>query len=288
MIAVGARSGQERGMAGMTFSKRLENAWAATGSLVCVGLDPDLARLPESAGRGDEGLWVFLREIIDATASSAVAFKPQIAYFAAARAERVLERVMDYLATTYPQHLRVLDSKRGDIGSTADQYAVESFDRYQADAVTVNPYLGGDAVAPFLARPERGAFLLCRTSNPGARDLQDLPVGEGEVLYERVARLATGPWSPHGNAGLVVGATYPEEMARLRALAPTAPFLVPGVGAQGGDVRAVVRNGRTAAGTGLLINSSRGILYASAGRDFAAAAARAAAALHTEIAAAAK
>ena len=275
-------------MAGMTFSKRLENAWAATGSLVCVGLDPDLARLPESAGRGDEGLWVFLREIIDATASSAVAFKPQIAYFAAARAERVLERVMDYLATTYPQHLRVLDSKRGDIGSTADQYAVESFDRYQADAVTVNPYLGGDAVAPFLARPERGAFLLCRTSNPGARDLQDLPVGEGEVLYERVARLATGPWSPHGNAGLVVGATYPEEMARLRALAPTAPFLVPGVGAQGGDVRAVVRNGRTAAGTGLLINSSRGILYASAGRDFAAAAARAAAALHTEIAAAAK
>jgi len=274
---------QERGMAGMTFQERMQQAWAAHGSMVCVGLDPDLARMPEGLGTDHEELWVFLREIIDATAPAAAAFKPQIAYFAALGAEAVLERVMAYLQERHPRQLRILDSKRGDIGSTAQQYAVEAFVRYRADAVTVNPYLGGDAVAPFLARPECGAFLLCRTSNPGARDLQDLAVGNGRVLYEEVARLATGPWSPMGNAGLVVGATYPAEMARLRAQAPAAPFLVPGVGAQGGDVQAVVHRGRTAAGTGLFINSSRAILYASSGRDFAAAAGRAAAELDAAI-----
>lgn len=269
--------------AASTFQERLQQAWQAHGSLVCVGLDPDRTRMPEGLGDNHEDLWVFLREIIDATAPSAAAYKPQIAYFAAWRAEAVLERVMEYLAERHPAHLRILDSKRGDIGSTAQQYASEAFERYRADAVTVNPYLGGDAVAPFLERPECGAFLLCRTSNPGARDLQDLKVGEGRVLYEEVARLATGPWSPHGNAGLVVGATYPEELASIRRQVPVAPFLVPGVGAQGGDVASVVRQGRTADGTGLLINSSRGILYASAGRDFAAAAGRAAAELNAAI-----
>ncbi|MDH7571443.1 MAG: orotidine-5'-phosphate decarboxylase, partial [Armatimonadota bacterium] len=188
-----------------------------------------------------------------------------------------LRETIDYLHAHYPQVPVILDAKRNDIGSTAERYAVEVFDRFGADAVTVSPYLGGDSLEPFLERADRGVFVLCRTSNPGARDLQDLPVGaDGKPLYQVVAQLAAARWNTRGNLGLVMGATYPEELREVRALVGDLPFLVPGVGAQGGDVHAAVQAGRDRRGVGLLVNSSRGILYASAGPDFAAAARRAA------------
>ena len=169
----------------------------------------------------------------------------------------------------------ILDSKRGDIGSTAQHYASEAFDRYGADAVTVNPYLGRDSVQPFLDRADRGVIVLCRTSNPGAGDLQDLLV-DGRPLYQHVAEKIANEWNAHGNCALVVGATWPEQLRDVRTIVGDVPFLVPGVGAQGGDVEAVVTNAKTADGTGLIVSSSRAVLYASGGDDYAEAAANAA------------
>lgn len=246
--------------------------------MLCVGLDPHPDRLPQGVD-----VWTFCREIVDATAASACAFKPQIAHFAALAAEPVLERLCHHIRDRHPRHVLILDAKRGDIGSTAERYAVEAFDRYVADAVTVNPYLGSDSVTPFLERG--GVFALCRTSNPGSGDFQSLVV-DGEPLYMHVARRAAEQWSATGNGGncgLVVGATYPHELATVRAAVGDMPLLVPGVGAQGGDVGAVVDAGCTAAGTGMVINSSRAILYASGAADWAAAAAAAAAATMGEI-----
>jgi orotidine-5'-phosphate decarboxylase len=176
----------------------------------------------------------------------------------------------------------ILDSKRGDIGSTAQHYASEAFDRYGADAVTVNPYLGRDSVQPFLDRADKGVVILCRTSNAGAGDLQDMPIA-GRPLYQHVAEKIARDWNEHGNCALVVGATWPEQLRDVRAIVGDVPFLVPGVGAQGGDVQAVVRNARTADGTGLIVSSSRAILYASGGDDYAEAAAGAARDLRDEI-----
>jgi len=259
----------------VTFIEKLTAAWAANQSLLCVGLDPDPAKFPAHLKDAPDAIAQFCRAIIDATADTACAFKPQIAYFAAQGAEDQLEDVCAYLREHYPHIPLVLDAKRGDIGATAEQYAREAFERYGADAVTVNPYMGFDSVAPYLEWQDRGAIVLCRTSNPGGSDLQFLTV-EGRPLYQHVADLVASKWNRNGQCALVVGATFPNELAQVRAIVGEMPLLVPGIGAQGGDIEATVKAGRTAAGAGMMINSSRAILYAkpAQGEDFAAAARR--------------
>jgi len=253
----------------MTFIDSLKASWHRNDSLVCVGLDPEPSRFPAHLKDTPDAIFEFCRDIVDATADRVCCFKPQFAHFAAHRAEEALERLIAHIHRTHPGVPVILDAKRGDVGSTAAFYASEAFDRYGADAVTVNPYLGHDALEPFLRRADKGVVILCRTSNPGARDLQDLDVGT-RTLYQHVAYKAATEWNANGNCLLVVGATYPKELAEVRALVGDMPFLVPGVGAQGGDVEAAVQSGRTADGTGLVISSSRAILYAGNGRDFAA------------------
>jgi orotidine-5'-phosphate decarboxylase len=259
----------------VNFIDKLSAAWTSNNSLLCVGLDPDLARFPAHLRQQPDPIVAFCKAIIDATADLACAFKPQIAYFAALGAEPQLEQICRYLRDTYPHIPLVLDAKRGDIGATAHQYAREAFDRYGADAVTVNPYMGFDSVEPYLEWAERGVIVLCRTSNAGGSDLQFLNV-DGKPLYQHVARLVAQKWNRNGQCALVVGATFPDELAQVRAIVGAMPLLVPGVGAQGGDVEATVRSGRTAGGAGMMINSSRAILYAQQqpGEDFAAAARR--------------
>ncbi|HEX7417270.1 MAG TPA: orotidine-5'-phosphate decarboxylase [Steroidobacteraceae bacterium] len=265
-----------------SFVERLRAAWHSRDSLVCVGLDPELERLPAALGREHESIYRFNCAVIDATADLVCAYKPQIAHYAAVGAERELERTIAYVHAVHPDIPVLLDAKRGDVGHTAERYAIEAFERYGADAVTVNPYLGSDSLAPFLKYRDRGVFVVCRTSNAGARDLQDLETGGGR-LFEAVARLAATAWNEHGNCGLVVGATYPRDLAAVRAIVDDMPLLLPGVGAQGGDVAAAVTSGRTARGDGLLVSSSRAILYASGGADFAAAARLATQALRGDI-----
>ena len=261
----------------VTFIQKLSAAWTANNSLLCVGLDPDIAKFPGDFKGKADAIFCFSKAIIDATADVACSFKPQIAYFAALRAEEQLESICEYIRNTYPNIPIVLDAKRGDIGSTAEQYAREAFERYGADAVTVNPYMGFDSVAPYLEWKDRGVIVLCRTSNPGGSDLQFLESG-GKPIYQHVAQLVSEKWNTNGQCGLVVGATFPEELAQVRRIVGDMPLLVPGVGAQGGDVPATVKAGRTANGTGMMINSSRAILYAKpdekAGEDFAQAARR--------------
>ncbi len=243
--------------------------------MLCVGLDPDPARFPESIGTGPDAIERFCLAIIDATADIACAFKPQIAYFASVGAERQLERICQYIRSEHPEVTLILDAKRGDIGSTADHYAREAFQRYGAHAVTVNPYLGTDSIAPFFDPANNpddgGAILLCRTSNPGGDDFQSL-VSDGKPLYVHVAARAAQEWSEMGECGLVVGATYPTELADVRSIVGDMPLLVPGVGAQGGDAATVKEHGASASGRGLIVSSSRAILYASSGEDFAEAA----------------
>ncbi|GAB3765828.1 orotidine-5'-phosphate decarboxylase [Ramlibacter monticola] len=258
----------------MTFLEMLQGAQQRNGSMLCVGLDPEPTRFPLGMTSNTARIYEFCARIVDATGDLACAFKPQIAYFAAHRAEDQLEQLMRHLRANYPHVPVILDAKRGDIGSTAEQYAREAFERYGADAVTLSPFMGFDSVQPYLKYPEKGAFLLCRTSNPGGDDLQNqrLASVEGQpLLYEHVARLAQGSWNLNGQLGLVVGATYPNEIERVRDLAPTLPLLIPGVGAQGGDAQATVRAGWRAKGP-IVVNSSRSILYASSGIDFAEAA----------------
>jgi orotidine-5'-phosphate decarboxylase len=263
----------------MTFLDQLRTAERQNGSLLCVGLDPDPTKFPDLYRDDANRIYDFCAAIVDATADLVMAFKPQIAYFAAHRAEAQLERLVAHMRSAAPHVPVILDAKRGDIGSTAEQYAIEAFERYGADAVTLSPFMGFDSVAPYLKYHGKGAFLLCRTSNPGGDDLQSqrLASVEGQpLLYEHIASLAQGPWNLNGQLGLVVGATYPAEIERVRALAPTVPLLIPGVGAQGGDAAATVKagwrvaNGETVAP--IVVNSSRAILYASSGPDFAAAA----------------
>ncbi len=263
----------------MTFLDMLGAAERQNQSLLCVGLDPDPAKFPASMKGDASKIYDFCAAIVEATADTVIAFKPQIAYFAAHRAEDQLERLMAHMKRVAPQVPVILDAKRGDIGSTAEQYAIEAFERYGADAVTLSPFMGWDSVQPYLKYHGKGAFLLCRTSNPGGDDLQNqrLAMVEGQPrLYEHVARLAQGPWNLNGQLGLVVGATYPEEIERVRGLAPTLPLLIPGVGAQGGDAVATIRAGYRAEGGithgPVIVNSSRAVLYASGGADFAAAA----------------
>jgi len=265
----------------MTFLEQLSAAEQQNGSLLCVGLDPEPAKFP-THWRGDANkIFDFCAAIVDVTADLVIAFKPQIAYFAAHRAEAQLERLIAHIRNVAPQVPVILDAKRGDIGSTAQQYAIEAFERYGADAVTLSPFMGFDSVAPYLQYHGKGAFLLCRTSNPGGDDLQSqrLASVEGQpLLYEHIAWLVQGPWNLNGQLGLVVGATYPAEIERVRALAPTVPLLIPGVGAQGGDAVATVKAGlRVQDGTtagAIVVNSSRAILYADASVNFADAARR--------------
>jgi orotidine-5'-phosphate decarboxylase len=261
----------------VTFIEKLSAAWTAHDSLLCVGLDPDTSKFPAHLQGQPGAIATFCKAIIDATADVACAFKPQIAYFAALRAEDQLEEICTYLRQKYPQIPIVLDAKRGDIGATAEQYAREAFERYDADAVTVNPYMGFDSVAPYLEWKDRGAIVLCRTSNPGGSDLQFLAV-EGKPLYQHVAQLVADKWNTNGQCALVVGATFPAELAQVRKIVGDMPLLVPGIGAQGGDIEATVKAGKTANGTGMMINSSRAIMYAKpnekAGEDFAQAARR--------------
>lgn len=260
----------------MKFSEKLAAAWKASNSLVCVGLDPEPRKFPDRFRDAPGAIFEFNKAIIDATRDMVCAYKPQFAHYAAHGAEAQLEHTIDYIRTTAPKAIVILDSKRGDVGSTAEQYAQEAFERYDADAVTVNPYLGRDSAEPFLKHADKGVIILCRTSNPGARDFQDLPVGPGKRLYQHVAETVARDWNANGNCMLVVGATYPEELADIRKRVGDLPFLVPGVGAQGGDVAKVMALGKTGAGTGLVISSSRAILYASSGEDFAEAARKAA------------
>lgn len=269
----------------MNFTHALAAASAGADSLLCVGLDPDPARLP-GAWRGDAArLFDFCAGIVDATRDLACAFKPQIAYFAAQRAEDQLERLIAHIRRVAPDVPVILDAKRGDIGATAEQYAREAFERYRADAVTLSPFMGFDSIEPYLRWDGKGAILLCRTSNPGGDELQAQALEGGELVYERIARLAAGPWNRNRQLGLVVGATYPAEIARVRQIAPTLPLLIPGVGAQGGDAEATVRAGWRPDGP-IVVNASRSVLYASAGADWADAARRAADATRRQLAAA--
>jgi len=259
----------------VTFIDKLSAAWQTQNSQLCIGLDPDPAKFPAHLQGKPEAILTFCKEIVDATADTACSFKPQIAYFAALRAEDQLEALCAYLRERYPHIPIVLDAKRGDIGATAEQYAREAFERYGADAVTVNPYMGFDSVQPYLEWKDRGVIVLCRTSNPGGSDLQFLEV-DGKPLYQHVAGLVANKWSTNGQCGLVVGATFPAELAQVRAIVGDMPLLIPGIGAQGGDIKATVEAGRTANGTGMMINSSRAILYAKTteGEHFAQAARR--------------
>jgi orotidine-5'-phosphate decarboxylase len=259
----------------VNFIDKLSAAWNSSNSMLCVGLDPDLAKLPGAMQGRPDAIADFCKAIVDATADLACAFKPQIAYFAALGAERQLEEVCAYIRSRYPHVPLILDAKRGDIGATAHQYAREAYERYNADAVTLSPYMGFDSVEPYLAWQDRGQILLCRTSNPGGSDLQFLDVG-GRPLYQHVAEMVASKWNRNGQCALVVGATFPEELAQVRAIVGEMPILVPGIGAQGGDVAATVSKGKTAGGTGLMISSSRAILYATpqGSEDFAAAARR--------------
>lgn len=257
------------------FTEKLVARGRAVDSMLCVGLDPNPEKFPEGVRDSEDAFYGFCRAIVDATAPYALAFKPQIAYFAGYGQEKALERICAYIRENHPGVALILDAKRGDIGSTAKQYAREAFVRYNADAVTLSPYMGFDTIEPYFEYEDRGVFVLCRTSNPGGADIEELDLG-GELVYERVARLATQSWNKTGQMGLVVGATQPREIARVRAIAPTLPLLVPGIGAQGGDVNAAVAAGLDKTGFGMVINSSRAIIYAGHGTDFAVKAAEAA------------
>ncbi|WJW68289.1 orotidine-5'-phosphate decarboxylase [Candidatus Chlorohelix allophototropha] len=273
------------------FGRLLERRWR-DGFFLCVGLDPEYSQIPAFLKQGteeeavEESYYAFCRAIVEATAESVCAFKPNLAFFEQAGPPglKALKRLGDYLRSRFPEIPLILDAKRGDIASTNKGYVASLFDYFGGDAVTVQPYLGGEALEPYLERAEKGVFVLCRTSNPGSAELQMLSAGaEGTPLYLKVAQLAANDWNSNRNVGLVAGATYPAELAQIRAVAPDVPLLVPGVGAQGGDLEAVLKYGRDSQGYGLVINSSRGIIYAGKDENFAEAAGVAARKLAEEI-----
>ena len=266
----------------MNFIDKLKTRWKSNNSLVCVGLDPDLNRIPDHIRNMEQPIFEFNRVIIDSTHDLVCAYKPQIAYYSAFGAEHELELTIKYIIKNYPDIPVILDAKRGDIGATARMYAIEAFDRYGADAVTVNPYMGGDTLKPFLDREDKGVVILCRTSNPGAKDLQDIEANDDKI-YRIIARHAVSDWNYNRNIMLVVGATDPEKLGEIRSITGEIPFLVPGIGAQGGDLKKAVTNGRTPDGTGMVVNSSRGIIYAGSNKNFYDAVRKAAMDLRDEI-----
>ena len=248
----------------MGFRERLEAAWSNTGTVLCAGVEPRAETTPDCFGQGLDGMRHWGRALIDSAGPHVAAFKFQIAHFAAAAAEPVLQELIRYARERHPDRILILDAKRSDIGSTADYYAREAFERYDADAVTVNPYLGSDGILPFTAWTDRGTIVLCHTSNSGAAEFQGTPPEGGVPLFERVARAARR-WNEAGNVMLVVGATHLHALRRVRLLAPDVPFLVPGVGAQGGDPAAVMAAAADASGRGLLVNVSRALQPQAAG-----------------------
>ncbi|MFM7800873.1 MAG: orotidine-5'-phosphate decarboxylase [Limnohabitans sp.] len=267
----------------MTFIEQLKHVTQVNRSVLCVGLDPEPAKFPDQLRKQADAIYTFCAQIVDATSDLVCAFKPQIAYFAAHRAEAQLEQLIAHIRRVAPTVPVILDAKRGDIGSTAEQYAIEAFERYGADAVTLSPFMGFDSIEPYVKRHGKGAFLLCRTSNPGGDDWQTRRLADvaGQPrLFEHLAQLAQGPWNLNGQLGLVVGATYPDEIARVRDIAPALPLLIPGVGDQGGDAATTLKAGFRKQGDQIsgpiIVNSSRAILYASKGNDFASAAREAA------------
>ncbi len=263
------------------FRALIDSQWAMS-KFLCVGLDPDFDKLPtQLKGLGvREGLLAFNRGIIDATAGIAGSYKPNTAFYEAHGAEGwdVLKETIRYINEKAPLAPVIADAKRGDIGNTNNGYVSALFGDLNADAVTVHPYLGSEALKPFLDQKDKGVFVLCRTSNAGGGELQDLDVS-GAPLYSHIARIVADSWNVNGNCGLVIGATYPEELASVRSITPSIPLLIPGIGAQGGDLVATVR----AARGHMLISSSRSIMYASSGEDFAEAASRSAQELHNAI-----
>lgn len=251
------------------FNALLEEQWKQSRFL-CVGLDPDLSKLPSHiTGSAEEKILTFNREIIDATKDVVCAYKPNSAFYEAFGEEgwRALKATCEYIHATAPDVAIILDAKRGDIGNTNEGYIRMAFDILAVDAITVQPYMGGEALAPFLARKEKGIIVLCRTSNPGAHEFQNKVV-DGELLYVTVAKHVRDTWNEHGNCALVVGATAPHELEKVRELVPQMPLLIPGIGAQGGDLEATVRAGKRA----MIIAVSRAVIYASSGTDFADAA----------------
>ena len=265
-------------MAG-TFQESLRRSWARSDSALCVGLDPRLDRLPDACRRSAEPFLTFCRDIVDATADLVCAFKPQYACFAATGAFEELRSLIAYIHESHPGIPVILDAKRGDIGDTAALYAKELFDVFAADAATVNPYLGWDAVEPYTHVAGRGVIVLCHTSNPGSPWLQEFP--EATPVYLRVAERVAK--EDRGDLMLVVGATFPEQLAAVRAKAPAVPLLVPGVGAQSGDLAAVFANGMDADGRGLVVNASRSVIFAGAGDAWLDAAVDAATALRDDM-----
>lgn len=260
----------------MSFMEKLSRAWDQNRSLVCVGLDPELKKMPDCVKTFEYPIFEFNKAIIDATCNDVCCYKPQIAYYAGQNADDQLLMTMEYLRSRCPAVPVILDAKRADIGNTTQMYALEAFERYGADAVTVNPYMGMDALKPFLDSADKGVVVLCRTSNKGAKEIQELKLENGKMLYQHIASLIAGPWNYNRNTMLVAGATFPEELGEIRRIVGDTPLLVPGIGAQGGDLEGVLKYGLTADKKGLVINSSRGVIYASAGEDFAEKAALAA------------
>jgi orotidine-5'-phosphate decarboxylase len=246
----------------MTILEKYEARVKAAKTLLCVGIDPEIERIPQRFKDVENPFFAFSKWIIEQTHAFAAAYKPNMAFFEARGLEGMheLDLTIEYLCTEHPEVVTICDAKRGDIGNTNRGYVVSIFDQMGFDAVTLHPYLGKESLQPFLERTDKACIVLCRTSNPGAGELQDLLV-DGKPLWERIAERVANTWNAKGNCMLVVGATYPEEMRRIRSVAPEMTFLVPGIGAQGGDVAAVVEAGLDAYGKGLVISSSRGILF---------------------------
>lgn len=264
----------------MTFSERLRQSQENHNSLLCIGLDPDTAKLPRHLRGKDDGVLAFNRGIIEATREVSCCYKLNLAFFEA-MGDRGWQILRETLALIPPEIITIADGKRGDIGNSSAMYARSIMDDLRFDAATVHPYMGLDSVEPFARRPEQGVFVLALTSNPGARDLQYLKIG-GKPLYEHVVRKVK-KWDTAGNFGIVVGATRPAQLKQIRALAPRLPILIPGIGAQGGDLRKAVQYGCDRTGALALLNVGRSVLFASAGEDFAEAAGAAARATRDEI-----
>lgn len=268
----------------MSFYQMLRGAWAANNSLVCVGLDPDYSKLPECVKNTKRPIFTFNKAIIDATKDLVCAYKPQAACYASADADADLKDTIGYIHEVAPGVPVILDAKRADIGNTSRMYAEEAFVRYGADAVTVNPYMGMEAIKPFLDYADKGIIVLCRTSNPGAKEVQDIILESGEKLFLYLAGRIANEWNYNHNVLMVTGATCPDELGEIRRkIGNEVALLVPGIGAQGGDLEGVLREGLTPDRTGLVINSSRGIIFASKGEDYAEAARREAAKLRDAI-----
>lgn len=252
----------------MNFINKLQHSWKKSNSLVCVGLDPLLEKIPIHLREKKNPIFEFNKSIIDATAEHVCAYKPQVAYFSSQKAEDALEETIAYIHKAYSHIPVILDAKRSDFDLTAKQYAIEAFDRYKADALTAVPFQGTDAIKPYLERADKGIILVCKTSNPSSAELQNLKI-DGQPLYRIIANKAATDWNYNNNVSLVVGATNPSELREIRNLIGSMPILIPGVGAQGGSIETSIIHGKDSFGTGVIVSSSRSVLYASDQEDFA-------------------